>query len=209
MRSTTTNHTSAARQAGQHWQRGRQLGASGRWQDAARAFEAATRSAPHDALYWINLAHAHHRCSAHEQAIAAGRRALAIEPGSAVARRLVGESLAAQHRWSEAAACLAELPAGEARDLDYLRELGLARHQANQFKGAIEAYFQALALKIDDALTHYRLGLSFWRLDLKQEACECFRTVLALGLPGLEIGVQGLLSFFERESCRWDLAQQH
>ncbi|MBS0316498.1 MAG: tetratricopeptide repeat protein [Proteobacteria bacterium] len=201
--------TIGERRAGQHWQRGRQLAASGRWQDAAVAFGAASRCAPHDALYWFNLAHAHQHCQAYEAATAAARRVLAIEPDSAVARRLAGQCLAAQHRWAEAAACLDELPGGPPRDLDYLRELGLARHHANQFKGAIETYFQALALKIDDALTHYRLGLSFWRLNLKQEACECFRTVLALGLPGLEIGVQGLLSFFERESCRWELAQQH
>ena len=41
---------------------------------------------------------------------------------------------------------------------------------------------QALALKMDNAVAHFRLGMSFKDLGMKAEAAECVRTALTLGL---------------------------
>jgi len=209
MRRTTPQPSGGAQRAHSHWEQGVKLASDGHWDRAAQAFEAATRCAPKDTLYWLNLARAQRKLGNTQGTLDAAQRVLEIDPQSQLARTLAGQCLAAQYRWTEAAACLGAAPADAPRDLDHWRELGFARDQAGQTQGAIEAYFQALALKIDDGLTHYRLGLSFWRLNLKQEASECFRTALLLRVPGFELGIQGLLHFFERETCRWDEAQPH
>ena len=50
---------------------------------------------------------------------------------------------------------------------------------ASRHEEAIRAFFDALALKMDDALSHFRLGMSFKDLGMKAEAAECVRTALA------------------------------
>src|SRR6185369_7224045 len=69
------------------------------------------------------------------------------------------------------------------------------------------ALFEALSRNVDHALSHYRLGLSFNALGMKQESTECFRTALVLGLGQGDLAAQGLLAFVERELCRWQNAQ--
>jgi predicted O-linked N-acetylglucosamine transferase (SPINDLY family) len=78
--------------------------------------------------------------------------------------------------------------------------------QAQQRHGeAIQAFMQALALRIDDADTHYRLGISFRDSGMKLEAAECIRTALALGFDA-GLFARGLLVYLEREGCRWETA---
>src|SRR5690606_9473367 len=72
----------------------------------------------------------------------------------------------------------------------------------------ISALMNALALKLDDAILHYGLGLSFYGLELKQEASECIRTALLLGLGSHTLHARGLLAFTERENCRWQQAAE-
>jgi hypothetical protein len=50
------------------WQNGRGHAARRDWAAAARAFARATRVAPSDTLYWLNLANAERRAGAHERA---------------------------------------------------------------------------------------------------------------------------------------------
>jgi predicted O-linked N-acetylglucosamine transferase (SPINDLY family) len=60
-----------------------------------------------------------------------------------------------------------------------------------------------LALNPAEADLHYRLGLAFNELSLKEEATECFRTALLLGLGPMEGGVRDLMAFYERDACDW------
>jgi predicted O-linked N-acetylglucosamine transferase (SPINDLY family) len=74
---------------------------------------------------------------------------------------------------------------------------GQQRHQE-----AIHCFLQSLALKVDDAFTHYRLGITFRDCGMKLEAAECIRTALALGFDDA-LFARGLLVYMEREGCRW------
>jgi predicted O-linked N-acetylglucosamine transferase (SPINDLY family) len=77
---------------------------------------------------------------------------------------------------------------------------GEQRHQE-----AIQCLLQSLALKVDDAFTHYRLGVSLRDCGMKLEAAECIRTALLLGFDEA-LFARGLLVYMEREGCRWDAA---
>jgi predicted O-linked N-acetylglucosamine transferase (SPINDLY family) len=70
---------------------------------------------------------------------------------------------------------------------------------------AIQCFLQSLALKVDDAFTHYRLGVSFRDCGMKLEAAECIRTALLLGFDEA-LFARGLLVYMEREGCRWAAA---
>jgi protein O-GlcNAc transferase len=43
---------------------------------------------------------------------------------------------------------------------------------------------------------------------MKEEASQCFQTALAMGVGQHELGVRGLLSYFEREACHWHGADE-
>src|SRR5205085_3321601 len=73
---------------------------------------------------------------------------------------------------------------------------------------AIAAFFEALAMKMDDALSHFRLGMSFKDLGMKAEAAECVRTAVLLGLDSSDLAARGQLAFLEREACRWPQAAE-
>lgn len=74
-------------------------------------------------------------------------------------------------------------------------------------QAVIQACMQALARKIDDAPTHYRLGVAFRDAGMKLEAAECIRTAVTLGFAE-ELFARGLLVYLEREGCRWARAAQ-
>ncbi|MBX3606937.1 MAG: UDP-N-acetylglucosamine-peptide N-acetylglucosaminyltransferase [Piscinibacter sp.] len=74
-------------------------------------------------------------------------------------------------------------------------------------QAVIQACLQSLARRIDDAPTHYRLGVAFRDAGMKLEAAECIRTAVTLGFPE-ELFARGLLVYLEREGCRWDRAAQ-
>jgi len=86
-----------------------------------------------------------------------------------------------------------------------LLEQALALQGERRHAEAIGVFMQALALKIDDAPTHYQLGVSFRDCGMKLEAAECIRTALALGFDA-ELFARGLLVYLEREGCRWPAA---
>ena len=92
-----------------HWQAGLAQAAQGQWALAARSFGRATRAAPDDALYWVNLANAQRHAGALPRAVAAARRALQLSSGDAIAVRVLGVCLVQMHRYAEAVQALAEL----------------------------------------------------------------------------------------------------
>jgi predicted O-linked N-acetylglucosamine transferase (SPINDLY family) len=190
--------------ARQSWQEGRDLARAGKWDQAVQAFRAAAALAPGDVLYVLNEAQALASAGRDEDALACARRAVELEPASELARLLVARIHLRRHEFTEAIDCLVGLPAATPRGRDYWEQLGLARQHAGQHQEAIEAFMQALAIKLDEGPTHFRLGLSFYELQLKQEAAECFRTALLLGVGTQELHLRGMLAFAERENCRWD-----
>ena len=100
---TARNGQEGARNAGhRHWHAGVSLAGRGDWSGAASAFDRATRAAPQDPLYWVNLAHAQRRSGAPELALTAARRALQIEPAHVLALQLQAQCLSELHRYADA-----------------------------------------------------------------------------------------------------------
>ena len=73
------------------------------------------------------------------------------------------------------------------RDHDHHVSLAVALQRSKRHEEAIRAFFDALALKMDDAVSHFRLGMSFKDLGMKAEAAECVRTAVLLGLDSSEL----------------------
>ena len=71
-------------------------------------------------------------------------------------------------------------------------------------KEAIEVFFKSLALKIDAPLVHYRLGLTFKDLNMKEEASECFRTAVLLDDGSVRAMSLALLVHESAQACQWE-----
>lgn len=196
------------RSAKQDWEEGIGHAKAGDWRSAESAFLRATEREPQDNLYLVNLARAQMKNGAHEKALQSASAALKLQPDDPVARIIAAECLHAQHRYAEAATCLQQQPAHVPRSTEYHQTLGMALFNANQHQAAITALFDALARNIDHALSHFRLGLAFNALGMKAEATECLRTSLVLGLGPGDLAAQSVLTFIERELCRWDHARE-
>ena len=98
-----------------------------------------------------------------------------------------------------AAACLLALPAEAPRDAVWWVSLGAALQRCHRIDDAIAAYMQSLALKMDDATVHFRLGMCFKdKHGMKAEAAECARTALALGLAAASLLRARSWCFLER-----------
>ncbi len=196
-----------ARTAQRDWEEGLVHAKAGDWAKAEHAFHRASERSPRDTVYLLNLARAQMKNGAHDKALQSAQSALTLKPDDALARMIAADCLSAQHRYQEAANCLQQQPEQTPRSAEYYQNLGEALFNAGQHQAAIAALFEALSRNVDHALSHYRLGLAFNALGMKQEATECFRTALILGLGGGDLAAQGLLAFVERELCRWQNAQ--
>jgi predicted O-linked N-acetylglucosamine transferase (SPINDLY family) len=144
--------------------------------------------------------------------IKAGRSDVAVQRAQALRRRRPAltlaytlESHALMDRGSndEAVSCLLALPADAPRDHAYWVSLAVSLQRCHRHDEAIPAFMQALALKLDEPVVHFRLGMSFKDKGMKAEAAECVRTALLLGLDASELAARAQLVFLEREACRW------
>jgi len=195
------------RNARQEWEDGLVHAKAGDWPRAESAFQRASDRSPKDHVYLLNLARAQSKNGAHARALLSAQAALALKPDDETARLIAANSLSAQHRYAEAVACLHQQPEQAPRSTEYYQHLGEALFNAGQHQAAIAALFEALSRNIDHALSHYRLGLSFNALGMKAEATECLRTALVLGLGPGNLAAQSVMTFIERELCRWDHAR--
>lgn len=192
-----------SRQAQQHWNEGLALARKGRWEDAAGRFAQAARLRPREAVYALNLGRARLHQGRLDDALAAGRQALAGEPGSPIACAFVAHCLSASQRHAEVLEVLETFPDGAAKDIDFHMLRAQSLESLRRWREAIEVYMCVLALRIDDAVAHARMGYCFNHLNMKEEAAQCFRTARALGVGEHDLNVLGMLVFREREVCRW------
>ena len=190
------------------WQEGVQALRAGQWQAAADAFTDGLRQAPGDALMWLNLARARISADAPEAAAEAARHARDLQPENPLNTRMLAECLARQNRREEAAQAFDAYPADAPRDADFLNAQGNALFQARRLHEAVDIFFKALALKMDNALVHYRLGLTLRDLALNREATECFRTAIALDQGPVRLLSLSLLVHESRQSCDWSTLAQ-
>lgn len=181
---------------------------AGDWEAALTGFQQALLQAPQDAVYLVNASHACFQLGQMDEAITYAEKVLALSPDMELPALLKARALCKLQRHRECLAFLQSLPEATSRSREYCFHLGVAAHGAGQFDLAIKAFLSALAQKMDDALTHYLLGNAFYEAGLKEEAAECFRTGLLLGLGRNALHVHGLLAFAERENCRWPQARE-
>ncbi len=201
-------HPGASRErarAHRRWQAGQAHARREQWPLAASEFEQA--SGLHtDPAYALAAAHALIRAGRTAEAARCAQRIRQADPRSALACTLESHALLGLGRAEEAVACLNALPADVPRDYDHQVSLAVALQRSRRHEEAIPVFFAALALKMDDALSHFRLGMSFKDLGLKAEAAECVRTAVLLGLDTSDLAARGQLVFLEREACRWPQA---
>lgn len=198
----------ARRSAQDCWQQGRVLSKAGKWAEALRFFEQALAQEPEDDVYLINAAHVCLHLQRMEDVVRYASLAISRNPKAALAYVLKAKALNALQRHAENLTFLHTWSDELQSTHDYWFHLGLAHHGMQQHREAINAFLQAMQLKLDDELTHYYLGSAFYEAGLKEEAAECFRTSLTLGLGRHALHVHGLLAFAERENCRWELVRE-
>ena len=194
-----------ARRAHQLFLSGRTHAAQEHWPHAAKAFAQAA-DLSRDTAYALNAAHASIKAARADDAVSRLRALRRVHPQLTLAYTLESHAWLDVGRADEAACVLQALPAQAARDHHYHVSLAVSLQRLKRHDGAVQAFLAALALKMDDALSHFRMGMSFKELGLKAEAAECVRTALALGLGSSELSARALLVFLEREACRWDQA---
>jgi predicted O-linked N-acetylglucosamine transferase (SPINDLY family) len=174
------------------------------WPEAIEAFEHAAQLAPQDSLMWLNLSRAQLGAGGQlAAATASARRAFDTDRASPLSCRLLADCLLQQSKAAEAAGVFDSLAPQAPRDHDWYNACGNAMFLARRLQDAVSAFFQALALKMDAPLVHYRLGLSFMDLEMKREATECFRTAIALNDPHVTALALSLLVHEARQTCDW------
>lgn len=184
-----------------HWQKGRQLLQQRDWAAAAQAFARATRAAPGDALYWVNLAAAERNAGALERAEAAARQALLLTPEDPLALQVLGDSLGRMHRYAESVSVFAQLEASGAVEPEALLQQASMLMSLQRPREATEVLLRALAAQPHLVRGHALLADACRDQGLKREAVECMRTVLALEPGNLE--ALSHLSFEKRHLCDW------
>ena len=184
------------------WQAGQAHAEREHWADAATQFDRAYKLHAADA-YGLAAAHAWIRAGRAETAALRAGELRRREPRLALAYTIESHALLERGRPADAANCLLALPADAPRDRAHWVSLGLSLQRCRRDDEAIAAFMQALALKMDDAVLHFHLGMSFKDKGMKAEAAECVRTALILGLAASELAARAQLVFLEREACRW------
>lgn len=184
-----------------HWREGMALAQVRDWPGAARAYVRAARSAPADALYWLNLAHAQRRLGRLSRSVAAARRCLQLDPGQVVARRLLGECLMLQHDYAQAREVFASLEAGAEPEPESMLQHAAVLMALLRFDEAAALLLRTLSIKPDLARAHAMLASALRDQGFKREAVECLRTAITLDPGDLESRV--LLSFEKRHVCDW------
>jgi protein O-GlcNAc transferase len=198
---SSTGHARAHRR----WQAGQGHARREQWPLAAQAFEQA--AALHgDGAYVLHAVHALIKAGRPADAARRARGIRAVDPRAALACLLESHALLGIGKAEEAVECLRALPADVPRDSDHHVSLAVSLQRCRRHDEAIRSFFDALALKMDDALSHFRLGMSFKELGLKAEAAECVRTAVVLGLGSSDLAARSQLVFLEREACRWPAA---
>jgi len=110
-------------------------------------------------------------------------------------------------RDDEVLRCVAAMPPEVPREHQLIVLHALALQRLRRHMDALPVFFEALAMKLNDAVTHFRLGMSFKEMGMKSEAAECVRTAVLLGLGASDVVGRSLIAFFEREACNWPEAE--
>src|ERR1700752_5171893 len=184
------------------YRQGLAYGKDGRWQDALRSFERAVARNPSDSVFWLNLAHAQMRCGHYDDGAQSAQKGARLAPQSEPALAVAAECLNAAHRQTETVALLGGTDLANVRDYHVHFELGQALHHLGRLQEAADHYLAGLSRKPDHMAGHVQLGNVFNRLQLHEEARECYKTAIAVG--GDAVQLMSGMAFEDLHACRWD-----
>ncbi|PPE68466.1 tetratricopeptide repeat protein [Caldimonas thermodepolymerans] len=202
MRNTAHLPSSAPRKGLAPYQhRGHEFLRQKQWSQAERELANAVRYGSREALDWIGLSIARWKLDDLDGSVAAGRKALELQPGNTTACMVLTQALIAQQRFAEAAQVFEALPAGAPRDHDFHLNYGICLLRTQRPQEAIGEFLQALQYRMDAAPTHTQLGLAFRELKLYEEAVECFRTAAALDPH--HVAARAFVAHLDQFACRW------
>ena len=208
MQSTTMSLRSPAKavvnqEAERHWRGGIAHALAGRWKDAEKAYSRATKIAPGESLFCVNLGQSRRKLGDLDGASAAVESALQVAPGDTLATQLRVAIRMERHRYEDAvddARRVAHLPGA---DHTAWFEYGQALEQADRHLEAISALLQSVARKPDYFEPYPIMCNAFARLAMNVEGLECIRTALALH-PGWGSGLVGAI-YHSLQACDWSL----
>ena len=208
MKAAHKQKSDVVRKARQQWELGLACRKRRDYTEALKCFEQAVKLQPRDALYRMNAARTCLELNRDNDALAHAQAAIELDPACDIAVTLRARALHRLNRHDEVLEVLDTLPPDRRDNREYWSARGVAMQGTGRHHEAIQDFLKALAYCMDDASTHYRMGVSFYELGLKEEAAECFRTGLILGLGASALHVHGMLAYAERENCRWAQADE-
>jgi predicted O-linked N-acetylglucosamine transferase (SPINDLY family) len=185
-----------------HWNSGLEHAGRSDWLGATQAFAQAVAAAPGDALYWTNLANAWRRLGEFGRAVESAEHALSIDPRQAVAWRVLGDSLAQQHRYAEAVSAFERLEAQGERHADAMAQHAAMLIALKRPLDAVSVLMRAAAEKPDMAALHAIMATAFRDATLPDLAVECLKTALALE-PG-NLQALATVCYEKRHVFGWD-----
>jgi Flp pilus assembly protein TadD len=179
-RSPASSAPSRAERAAGEVNRGNELYALGRFDDAATRYRAALELDPEQVVAWSNLAAIEAQQGNCSEAESSLRRAIAIRPDHAEAWSNLGNVLRLLGRMDDAVSAYREavrLDPGHARAW---YNLGTTLTDQQRHAEAIPCYEAALRLQPDYVEAHENLGISLTMLKRPREALACYEETLRL-----------------------------
>lgn len=162
------------------WKEGVTLSRQGQHGQACEQFARAVQLNPRDALYWTNYASALNKCCRWDDAVAAARRGVEIDPESLIANQLLAQLHRDRRLHAEALSILRSLPETVAKDAQHHLLMGACLSDMGEHKDAVDAFLNCIALRYDHHEAYTQLGFSLAKLRQYKQAAECFRTVTTL-----------------------------
>ena len=133
-------------------------------------------------LHWLHYYRARFRLTLHREddAIAAYRDALAIDPQFALAATGIAMIEASRQRWEASAQALQQVLQITPDDADIWFNLGYVRQQQNDDAGAIDCFERAVALKRSLDRAWFGMGLSHRKRGDTEKAIAAFKVAAEL-----------------------------
>jgi predicted O-linked N-acetylglucosamine transferase (SPINDLY family) len=187
------------------WRHGIELARQGQHRAAVAQFKAATRAAPRDGLYWLNLASSQRKCDQEADALVSARQAYLLDPCSTPACHILAELLRVHGRHAEALQVLDSLDVRAVRDANWHMLKGIELFELSRIDEAMQSLLSALAESGSDNVVRVRaltqLGHCLGVARRHQEAGQCYRTVMDLDPEA--IGAAMYAAHHSAWTCDW------
>jgi Flp pilus assembly protein TadD len=154
------------------------LKAQGRFWEAVVAYERLVQANPEDFESWNNLGNARHEVHELEGALAALQQALALQPGSSLARINMGRVLLSMDRYEDACLIFEQAALRAPKDPAPLLELGRTLTSIDHPEAALKALGTAARLDPRDPRIFVAIGVAFNDLAQLDQAERAFRFAL-------------------------------